>query len=230
MISHEPIVDLSYFPGCSLATTAKENNQSMKDVCLHLGYRLIELDDWNCCGSSSAHSINHDLAFHLACRNLSLAPPGRPLVVACPSCILRLRQAHHRLKSDAAARTDYQQRWGRPPNEELKIIHFFELLDGRHQRLPDGRLNDLKIAPYYGCMLAHPPELRHEKNYHGLMEKMLTSHGAVPINWSHASRCCGTFLSVARPDVAAPMVNGIMAAAVSSGAECIVTAMLVCYV
>ena len=72
-----PAIDVSYFPGCSMATTAKENNQSLIESCGKMGIRLNELPDWNCCGSSSAHSIDHQLAFDLACRNLSLAPPGR---------------------------------------------------------------------------------------------------------------------------------------------------------
>jgi len=41
--------DLSYFPGCSLATTAKESNQSLMKVCEKLGLNLIEMEDWNCC-------------------------------------------------------------------------------------------------------------------------------------------------------------------------------------
>jgi hypothetical protein len=35
---HPPeVIDISYFPGCSLATTAKENNQSLIEVCYAYG-------------------------------------------------------------------------------------------------------------------------------------------------------------------------------------------------
>ena len=44
------------------------------------GFNLIELKDWNCCGSSSAGTLCKDLALAMAARNLSLAPPDRPLV------------------------------------------------------------------------------------------------------------------------------------------------------
>jgi heterodisulfide reductase subunit B len=77
-------IDLSYFPGCSLATTAKESNESLMKVCEKLGLNLIELEDWNCCGSSSAHSLDKSMAFSLPARNLSLAPSNRPLLVMCP--------------------------------------------------------------------------------------------------------------------------------------------------
>ena len=59
------LIDLSYYPGCSLKTTSQENNASLIYLFEHLGYNLIELEDWNCCGSSSAHSVDTDLAFDI---------------------------------------------------------------------------------------------------------------------------------------------------------------------
>jgi heterodisulfide reductase subunit B len=225
------LMEVSYFPGCSLATTAKENNESLKQVCDHVGYHLVELVDWNCCGSSSAHSVNSDLAFHLACRNLSITPEGRPLVVACPSCILRLQLAHHRLKTDPRAAAEYEHRWGRPVDLELKILHFFELLDTGHSGAAPSELplNGLRFAPYYGCMLARPPQLRREKNYYDMMEKLLTRLGAEAVRWGMGNKCCGTFLSVARPEIAGQMVNQIMSSAMDAGAECLVTACAMCH-
>jgi heterodisulfide reductase subunit B len=222
------LVEISYFPGCSLATTAKENNESLKKVCRHMGYDLRELKDWNCCGSSSAHGIRPGLGFDLSCRNLSLAPEGIPLLVACPSCILHLKQAQSHLKRDKSARKEYERLWGRLPDINLRIVHFFELMD-QSDFIPDTTLNGLKFAPYYGCMLARPPELRREKNYSGLMEKLLSCYGADQVIWSYSSRCCGTFLSAAKPEVAQPMVDRIVGNAVDSGAECIVTACAMCH-
>ena len=221
--------DISYFPGCSLATTAKENNQSLSEVCRRMGYRLVELKDWNCCGSSSAHSIKRDIDFHLSSRNLSLAPEGIPLLVTCPSCILHLKQAQSRLKADESARAGYEEHWNRKFDPNLEIVHFFELMSGKENCLKDSPLNGLKFVPYYGCMLAQPPELRHERNYYGLMEKLLSSYGAESVVLNYSSRCCGTFLSAAKPKVAGPMVNQIMQNAVDSGAECIITACAMCH-
>jgi heterodisulfide reductase subunit B len=226
-------IDISYFPGCSLATTARENNASLIAVCKETGLNLVELDDWNCCGSSSAHSLFPDIALHLASRNLSLAPPGRPLLVACPSCNLRLRHAHLHLQQDATARDEYKSLWSRDFDPDLKIIHFFELFtDGKlskHARGKEDLLNGLRFVPYYGCMLTRPPALRREKNYYGLMEEVLSSIGGVPVKWALGSRCCGTFLSAAKPAIVTQMVNEIVQNAIDSGAECIVTACSMCH-
>jgi heterodisulfide reductase subunit B len=61
------------------------------------------------------------------------------------------------------------------------------------------------------------------------MEKTLAQLGLQPVNWSHASQCCGTFLTVARPDIVTPKVNSIMQGAAESGADCIVTACAMCH-
>ncbi|MBF0203580.1 MAG: hypothetical protein HQK67_04510 [Desulfamplus sp.] len=216
-----------------MATSAKENNISLIKFCRRIGYDLVELTDWNCCGSSSAHSINENTAFGLASRNLSLAPDDRPLVAACPSCLLRLQHTHLHLMHDPAAQIEYENMWGKPFNKNLKIIHFFEMLanidllnfiDGRQQRL-----EKLRFVPYYGCMLARPPEMNRKPNYHGIIEKILSSLGAQSLRWAYGARCCGTFLSAARPDIVTPVVNQIMQQAIDSGADCIVTACAMCH-
>ena len=226
-------VDITYFPGCTLATTAKENNQSLIELFRHFGYNLVELEDWNCCGSTSAHSINSELALDLAGRNLSLAPKGRPLLAACPSCLLRLRHVQKHLKTDERARDHYEETWGKPFDTDLEILHFFELMNRKEFidefRKHSDKLDGLKFVTYYGCMLARPPEMRNEKNYHGFVEKLLSYFGAESVNWPYTSRCCGTFLTVARPEVVTPMVNKIVQGAKNVKADCIVTACAMCH-
>jgi heterodisulfide reductase subunit B2 len=225
--------EFSYFPGCSLATTARENNQSLVRVCAKLGFKLVELEDWNCCGSSSTHSIHSDLALHFACRNLSLAAVGRPLLIACPSCLMRLKQAQLYLMEHPEAHDLYEAMWGRPFDPGLEIVHFFELLSNTSGTASGSEsqsaLKGLRFVPYYGCMLNRPAAMRFEKDYHGLMESILSSFGATPVSWSHLSKCCGTFLSVAKPAVVTPMVNRIIQGALDVKADCLVTACSMCH-
>jgi heterodisulfide reductase subunit B2 len=224
---------LSYFPGCSLATTAKENNASLQTFVDHFGITLTEVDDWNCCGSSSTHSVNSELAFSLAARNLFQAPPDKPMLIACPGCYLRLKHAQKELAGSKERQKTCEAQFNRPYNPDLKLIHFFELLaDMSKEKIfkeLSGRLKGLKIAPYYGCMLARPPHMNKEKNHHGLIEKTMAALGAESVYWSFMSRCCGTFLSVSRPEIAEKQVNRIMKGAIATGAECIVTACAMCH-
>ena len=146
---------------------------------------------------------------------------------------LRLRSAYLHVKEDEHAQRHYEKTWGKPFNANLEILHFFEFLDKSDllgyttDRVK--RLEGLKFVPYYGCMLARPPIMRHEKNYHGLMENILASLGAAPQKWAFSSRCCGTFLTVARPEVVTPMVNEIIDGAKQAQADCIITSCAMCH-
>jgi heterodisulfide reductase subunit B len=79
-----------------------------------------------------------------------------------------------------------------------------------------------------GCLLAKPPELKNDPELYGSMEAVMAWLGADGCNWGYQAKCCGSFLSVARPDVVDPMVARIMDEAVAAGAECIVTACAMC--
>ncbi len=223
----------SFFPGCSLKASGHENTLSLLKFCDRVNVELKELDDWNCCGSSSAHSINHEVARDLPLRNLSLAPEGRPLLIACPSCLIRLKQAYFNLKKDKDLREKYERDWGRPFDPNLEIIHFFELFKGIRLRdyiqNPKETLKGLKVAPYYGCMLSMPPDLRREPSYYGLMEDVLGRLGAQVVPFGLETRCCGTYLSVAKPELAQTVVTQIVSKAMESGAECLVTACAMCH-
>jgi heterodisulfide reductase subunit B len=78
-------------------------------------------------------------------------------------------------------------------------------------------------------MLAHPPGMNREKNFHGIMETILSALGAKERKWPYTARCCGTFLSVSRPGIVTPMVNAIIKGAAHAKAECIITACAMCH-
>jgi heterodisulfide reductase subunit B len=226
------LIDFSYFPGCSLATSAAESNLSMMKSARILGFNLIELKDWNCCGSSSAGTLCKNLALAMAARNLSLAPPDRPLVAMCPRCLHYLRSAQNCLKDDEETRSRLEEQFGRPLNLDLEIVHFMEILVRYGlDRLRDKARRDLtglKFVPYYGCTLARPPRLAKEKYFQGEMENILVALGAEPVTTGLSYRCCGSFLSATDPEVVTPLVNEIIDSAVASKANCLVTACAMC--
>jgi len=223
----------SFFPGCSLKASGHENTMSLLKFCDRVNIDLIELEDWNCCGSSSAHSVDSEVAKNLPMRNISLAPKGIPLMIACPSCLIRIKSMYLKIKKDKNLRKEYENLWEKPFDDELEIIHFFEIFNRinleDYNDHPEEKLKKLKVAPYYGCMLSMPPDLRFEKNYYGIMEKTLAKLGADIISYGYGTRCCGTYLSVAKPQVAQKVVNEIVSKAMEAGAECLVTACAMCH-
>jgi heterodisulfide reductase subunit B len=225
--------ELAFFPGCSLATSARENYESLRAFCWHIGYELKEVEDWNCCGTSSAHAVNSELAFELACRDLALMHSYDRTLIACPSCYKRLKHTFHVLAHDPSARTKFEQKWHITLNPKLELIPFLRFLAEQDLRPEYAKalhsLQGLRFVPYYGCMLTYPPSMNDEPQLYGIMEKIMAELGAKSLMWSHALKCCGTFLSVARPDIVTPMVNEIFKGAHTVGADCIVTACSMCH-
>jgi heterodisulfide reductase subunit B len=227
-----PLLEFAFFPGCSVASTASESNQSLMRVCEALGFNLTELPDWNCCGSSSAYIVDPELGLQLTARNLSLADPDKPLLVMCPRCLHHLRHVHHTLIRERYLRRSLERRWRREISPDLQIIHFLEavvrhglpLLAGH----PPRSLNGLRFVPYYGCTLFRPPALRRERYFQAEVENVLSALGAEAITHSLTSRCCGSFLSAAKPEVVTEQVNHIMHSAVAAEAECLVTVCAMC--
>jgi heterodisulfide reductase subunit B len=226
------LTDISYYPGCSLVSSARESNVSLIEAAGRLGLNLIELEDWNCCGSSSAKILDPAIAFSLAVRNLSLATPDRPLMAMCPRCLYHLREAHLRLKQEPETLRAQERRWGRPISLDLEVIHFLEVLvrlgPARLQQGLVRDLNGLKFVPYYGCTVFRPPALRQGTYYQGELGNVLTMLGGVAFTRALTHRCCGSFLTAARADVVTPLVNEIMESAVATGAECLVTSCAMC--
>lgn len=225
-------IDLAYFPGCSLATTAMESNVSLMQSAGILGLNLIELEDWNCCGSSSAQTFSQDLSLGMAARNLSLVPTGRPLVVMCPRCLYYLRRTQSYLNKKPETHQALEKHWGRAISLDLKIRHFLEVLAGygldRLKKRAPRRLKGLRFFPYYGCTVFRPAHMAQEKYYQGEMENILAALGAQPVFAAFTHRCCGSFLSATDPDMVTPLVNQIIASAVTTGADCVVTACAMC--
>ncbi|MGA7562614.1 MAG: CoB--CoM heterodisulfide reductase iron-sulfur subunit B family protein [Desulfobaccales bacterium] len=226
------LLDVSYFPGCSLESSARESNLALLESAKLLGLNLIELEDWNCCGASSVKVLDKDTAFSLAARNLSLAPPDRPLTATCPVCLSRLREAQLRLKEDPEARQVQERHWRRQMPLDLEILSFLELLDRlgleRLQANVTHPLKGLKAVPYYGCTTFGPPELNRGRYFLGELEGLLAALGAEPLTKALTHRCCGGYLTVARADAVTPLVNEIMESAVAAGAECLVTSCPMC--
>lgn len=91
-------IQIGYFPGCSLHSSAKEYNDSIKVSFRELGIELKEIPDWNCCGATAAHSLNEALALALPARNLAMAErEGLSLFAPCSACYHRFLLTNRKL-------------------------------------------------------------------------------------------------------------------------------------
>ncbi|MBW1860410.1 MAG: CoB--CoM heterodisulfide reductase iron-sulfur subunit B family protein [Deltaproteobacteria bacterium] len=211
-------MDLTYYPGCSLESSARDYEESIRAICSAFGIRLHELPDWTCCGATSAHSLDEDLAIALPALNLSGAERlGHNMVVPCPLCFNRLKRAQASGDSNVGI-YDLASFFGQP--------EWLETIKDRVTQL----LDSIKAVCYYGCMANRPPKATGSKDYENPcdMDNIAKSLGIDVRPWSYKTDCCGASFSVSRQDIVFTLVRKLYDRALEAGAECIIVSCQMC--
>ncbi len=224
-------MEVSIYPGCSLEGLAKAYGESIEAASKVLGVSFRELEDWTCCGSSSAHVTNDELAVALAARNLAIADrTGSDLVVPCAACFQRLKVAEKHLKAGKAVEgvPRYDGRF------RIRTLPDFFLEDVGEAALRDKvkkPLTGLSVACYYGCLTLRPPKITDAKNPDNPkeMDRVLAALGADVKPWSFKADCCGGNLTLTRPDLHMKLTQRILDMAEEAGADCIAAACPMCH-
>jgi len=232
---------LAYYPGCSLHGTSREFDESFQAVAQALGIAFEEIDDWSCCGASSAHPTNHLLGLALPARNLALAAhQGADEVVApCAACFNRLSAARYELGRDAELAATMPDILGRPFANDVAVRNVVDVLRERAPQIEERAaaeleprpLGQLKVAAYYGCLLVRPPEVTgfDDPEHPSTMEDVISACGATPVAWNMAVECFGGAFSISRTSSVVRLGRRIIADARRHGADAIVVACPLCH-
>jgi heterodisulfide reductase subunit B len=226
----------SFFPGCSLESTAQDFQLSALAVAQALEVALEEIPDWTCCGSSPAHATDEVLATALAARNLAIAERlGHDVAVCCAACYGRLAAANLALAGDAALRERVAAAIGQEYAGQVRVRHLLQILSedvgaAEIRERVSRPFRELRVACYYGCLLTRPRELSIAPDPEDprLMDDLLTAVGADPVAWPYATECCGASLSITRTDTVKRLSGEILRMAKLSGAECVAVACPLC--
>lgn len=226
----------TFFPGCSLESTARDFSDSTFAVTKALGIELEELPGWTCCGSTPAHSVDATLSIALPARNLAEAAKlGRDLVVVCAACYSRLQTANVAMRENAELRKQIEDATGVKYAGEVRVRHLLEVMttdvgvDTIAAKAVKS-LNRLKVAPYYGCLLSRPRELSifADPEAPELMENLLYALGADPVRWPHALECCGGSFGITNKSATERLSKDILEMAKAAGATCLAAACPLC--
>ncbi|MDO9334259.1 MAG: CoB--CoM heterodisulfide reductase iron-sulfur subunit B family protein [Dehalococcoidales bacterium] len=229
------MMEYGYYPGCSLHSTAKEFDLSIKESFKALGLTLKEVPDWNCCGASSAHETSEELALGLSIRVLSQAEHAnqKTIIAPCAACYSRLKMANIEIAHDAELKKRINQIIGQDYTGGVTVKHLTEIYRDNKDKLASTvvkPLTELKIASYYGCLLARPKGVIDFDDAENptTMDELVTVLGAQAVDWSHKTECCGASFSFSRIDIALRLVGDIMDAAKLVGADVIAVACPLC--
>lgn len=226
----------SYYPGCSLHTTAKEFDLSTKVVMQEIGIELIELQDWSCCGGSIAGSVSHDVGMALAARNVVLAQQENlDLVAACSGCYNKSAKAAKALLNDQerAKITSILADMGiTVPEQNIRVRNVVDVLanDVDISIYIKKPLKGLKVACYYGCLMTRPEDITGWDSpvFPMSMDKLAEKCGVEVVDFRSKTKCCGGPILVSKEDVALNLTKKLLDEAKSLEADCIVLACPLC--
>jgi len=232
---------LLYYPGCSIKRDFPEVEKASLAVLAALGYKVVELRDWYCCGGFPGTLAWDHIKYVSALRTLSMAYQqarelsASTIVTLCAFCYNTLKQASqlHEGSLEMYKRVaDYLRDEFEPYRGGLRVAHFIEILYERVKevaKLAEGRLKKIKVAAYYGCVLLRPKAVAVDNpDNPRIIEEVIKALGAEPVTYPYRTYCCGSFQILAEPSIVKRNVEKIAASIAGSGAEIVVTPCQLC--
>lgn len=229
---------ISYYPGCTLKTKAKNLEEAAVASMAALGIEFEELSRWNCCGA--VHSLaDDDLIHHVApVRDLvrAMEQGSDTVVTLCSMCYNTLARANMLMRQDETKRktiNDFMSE-EKDYHGEVEVLHFLTFLrdqvgfDALRAKVKTP-LKGLKVATYYGCALVRPRDVSIEPTgERQLMKNFLEALGATPVDFPDATLCCGSYQILSNPEAALDVVSGILGSAASAGADALILSCPLC--
>ena len=229
---------LLYYPGCTLKTSAKNLEKSAFAIMEALGHEMVEMEDWTCCGVV-ASLTDDDLMHHLApLRSLiHVEDQGENKVVTlCDMCCNTLKQTNLRVKENPDDLETLNLFMDRENDYKgtVKVIHFLEFLRDEIgfdviKKKVKRPLKDIKIMPYYGCMLLRPREVAiDDAEEPTILSDLLSALGAEVVDNPFKIECCGSYHTVENKELVSKRAHRITTFATERGSEAMVLSCPLC--
>lgn len=231
-------MDIAYYPGCTLQASAALYDLQTRKVFEVLGIDLKEIEDWNCCGATSAGKINDFLAVAMPARNLGIAESTglSEMVIPCSACYSRTLVAQQHLENDPDLKAEINEELSEKVRGTIKVSSILEVLlttvdSGVLAEKVSRELVGLEPVCYYGCILTRfPIDVAVPDNVENpqSMETILQALGVNALDWNYKTDCCGASASVNDREAATKLMAKIMKDAVARDANCFVVTCPMC--
>ncbi len=210
--------NVAYYPGCSGTGTSVEYDISTRAALKRLGVETLEVDDWSCCGSTPAHTVNHVLSAALSGRNLArVGEMGRDLVTTpCPSCLANLKTAAKAV-ADEAFRNKVNALLDEECPTDVRAVSTLQYIleeigPEEIEKAVVRPLTGLRLVCYYGCLTTRPPKLMcfDDPEDPMSMDSILQACGAEIIPFPLKTVCCGAAAGMPRNDISSRLSGNIL--------------------
>jgi heterodisulfide reductase subunit B len=232
------MMDIAYYPGCTLKASSSLYDVQSRRIFEELGIHLTEIEDWNCCGATSAGKIDDFLAIAMPARNLGIAESMglSEMVIPCSACYSRTLVAQKYLEKNQELKNLLNEELSMKIEGAIKVSSILEVLltavkSEELAKKAQKKIKGLKPACYYGCLQTRfpysVPVPDNVENPQG-METVLKAIGINALDWSYKTDCCGASASVNDEDTALNLMARIMKDALARGANCFVVTCPMC--
>ena len=232
-----------FYPGCSMQRSARPYLDSLMAIGPDMDMTFEDVQDWNCCGATEYAAVHRIPSYALVARNLALAAQqmngARTLTAGCSACYLNLSKTENYMRRNAELNLVVNEALaaGNLHYEPgtLQVRHLLDVivndvgLEAIRARVTRP-LTNLRIAPYYGCMVVRPDLDDHfrSEEYPMSMDRLLKALGAEVIDFPLKTHCCGGHMTQISQPVAFEMIRRLVYGATQYKADLMVTLCPMC--
>jgi len=231
-------MDIGYYPGCTLHASSSLYDVQSRKIFNEIGITLNEIEDWNCCGATSAGKIDDFLAVAMPARNIGIAEAEgfSEMVIPCSACYSKTLMAQKQLEDNIDLKEEINAELSKKVRGTIKVSSILEVLltPSASNELAAKVVKELKgilAACYYGCLQTRFPfkiPIHDDVENPQGMERILKLLKAKTIDWSYKTDCCGASASVDDESTAFNLMTKIMKDALARGANCLVVTCPLC--
>jgi succinate dehydrogenase cytochrome b subunit len=228
------------YPGCAAKGATPELYESTMAVIGRLGIEVVELTAASCCGAGVVSEADADVALALNARTFAQAERlGLDVMTICGTCQGVMGGANKRLKEDPGLLgriNSLLAQDGLTYRGSVTVKHLLWIVvrEVGLQRLREQvriPLDDLRIAPFYGCYILRPSwNLGFEDPENPTsLEKVIKAVGGESIAYAGRTKCCGFPIILEKEAIAVAMAGKNMQEAKEEGADAMVTPCPLCH-
>ncbi len=229
---------VSYFPGCTLKTKAKDLDKYARESAKVLGVNMEEVENWQCCGGVFT-TARDEIATKLSSVRLLSATQQKEqtLVTVCSACHNVVKQTNYAMQTDEefASKVNNYLAPDAAYDGSTKVLHYLELLRDEigFDKVKEKVVNALegkKIAAYYGCLLLRPGKVMamDDPENPSIIEDLIKALGGEPVVYPYRNECCGGYIALENPQSAKERSEKVFTSAANREADMIVTACPLC--
>lgn len=227
------------YPGCAGEATTKEALWATQKLLTFLEVDYKESEAFSCCGAGIVEEEDPLFEYTINARNFAIAEKeGRDIFTICNTCFLTMLKAKKELQEDPKLFTEvnsFLSEVGLEYKGEVQIKHLLWILRDdigleRIKSLVVNPLDDIKVAPFYGCHILRPSDVIEDDKEPDFLSKLIKACGAKEVEYEDKYNCCGFHILLADEETSLKMTEQCLSNANKVNIDALVTPCTLCHI